>query len=303
MGLSIYNIKKWTKMFQGKSILHVEQNVGKSFRPKELYGYFNDMTKKVTMQKNLLKSDELPKITTEKGEKVLFPVAVFQYGLGCWDLYLQTNEDVYRKKFFDCAQWAIDVQNSNGSWNNFFYNYPLNPFGAMAQGEGASLLIRAYNLSEDKRFLLAADKALDFMLLSVEDGGTTKYVSQDMILLEFTHMPAVLNGWIFSLMGLYDVAIAINDNKYMEYFERALGSLKKYLPDFDCRYWSRYDIEKKIASPFYHHLHIAQLKALYLLSEDEIFLKYANKWENEEKNLLYKNKAIFIKAIQKLKEK
>ena len=303
MGLSIYNIKKWIRMFQGKSILHVEQNIGKSFRPKELHGYFNDMTQKVTMQKDLLESDELPKITTENGDKVLFPVAVFQYGLGCWDLYLQTNENVYKKKFIDCAQWAIDIQNSDGSWNNFFYNYPSEPFGARAQGEGASLLIRAYNLSKDKYFLSAAYKALDFMLLSVDFGGTTKYVSQDIILLEFTHMPAVLNGWIFSLMGLYDVAIATNDDKYMTYFERGLVSLKKYLPDFDCGYWSQYDIKNKIASPFYHHLHIAQLKALYLLSEEEIFLEYANKWENEEKKSLYKNKAICVKAIQKLREK
>ena len=47
MGLSIYNIKKWTKMFLGKSVLHVKQDLGQKFSPGELNGYFNNLTEKV----------------------------------------------------------------------------------------------------------------------------------------------------------------------------------------------------------------------------------------------------------------
>ena len=91
MGLSIYNIKKWIKMFTGNSVLHVDQSLGEVFTPSKLEGYFNNLTKKVEMQPQYLENDCLPTVKTEKGEDILFPVAIFQYGLGCWDLYLIKN--------------------------------------------------------------------------------------------------------------------------------------------------------------------------------------------------------------------
>ncbi|UVV60083.1 D-glucuronyl C5-epimerase family protein [Bacteroides thetaiotaomicron] len=45
----------------------------------------------------------------------------------------------------------------------------------MAQGEGASLLIRAYVQFKEEKYLSAAKKAIDFMLLSNTEGGCTEY--------------------------------------------------------------------------------------------------------------------------------
>ena len=41
MAINIYNIKKWHKMLTGKSVLHVNQDLGKYFEAKELKGYYN----------------------------------------------------------------------------------------------------------------------------------------------------------------------------------------------------------------------------------------------------------------------
>ena len=71
---------------------------------------------------------------------------------------------------------------------------------------------------------------------------------------------------------------------------------------FDCDYWSNYDLNNHITSPFYHHLHIAQMKALYLITEKEVFLRYEKKWTKEERKKSNKIRAIIHKSIQKIKE-
>ena len=126
-------------MLTGNSILHVNQNLGKCYKKDQIAGYYNDLTEKVTRTPELLASHSLPTIHTEKGEDIYFPVAVFQYGLGAYDLYLLSGEQQYLDAFRMAADWAVEHQEPSGAWNNFFYVYPDHPYGAMAQGEGTSL--------------------------------------------------------------------------------------------------------------------------------------------------------------------
>ena len=300
MGLSVYNIKKWTKMFAGKSVLHVDQRVGQMFEPNALKGYYNDLTQKVLMQPQYVESTDLPTVKTEQGEDILFPVAIFQYALGCWDLYLLKKEEKYRKKFLYCAEWTLKTQEATGAWNNFFFAYPEHPYGAMAQGEATSVLVRAWSLTKDDNYLSAAKRAIDFMLKPVEQGGTSKYNSGDLVLLEYTHLSAVLNGWIFSLFGLYDICLACSETKYEEALNKTLRTLEKTLDKFDRSYWSNYDLDNHIASPFYHHLHVAQMKALHLITGKQIYADYGEKWKTEESNKLKKLSATVVKGYQKL---
>lgn len=58
-----------------------------------------------------------------------------------------------------------------------------------------------------------------------------------------------------------------------------------------------------IAGPFYHRLHIAQLRVMYELFGCETFFDYANKWQKYQDNWLYCYKAFIIKAYQKITEK
>ena len=80
MSISTFNIKKWYRMLRGKSILHVNQGLGRCFSTTDICGYYNDLTEKVTKMPELLNCDELPHVEDERGEQILFPVAVFQYG-------------------------------------------------------------------------------------------------------------------------------------------------------------------------------------------------------------------------------
>ena len=301
MALTLYNIKKWGLMLTGRSILHVNQGLGQCFSTTELKGYYNNLTEKVTRLQPLLDTDELPLSPDDSGGQILFPVAIFQYGLGAYDLYLseEKTDSRFLRKFMQCAEWALSNQEPSGAWNNFFFRHPLNPYGAMAQGEGASLLLRAYMQNGDERFLASAKKAIDFMLKPLSEGGTADGGK----FLEYTHLPAVMNGWIFAWWGLYDYVLVTHDaGHYHDRLMESCKALEERLPQFNNSYWSMYDLAGHIASPFYHHLHIAQMQAMFQLTGHDIYKEYARKWQGDEDDRISHARAFVKKAWQKLRE-
>lgn len=302
MAVSMYQIKRWYLMLTGRSVYHVNQDIGKYFSKSEICGYYNNLTEKVTMQPELLGTERLPEVCTAT-ETVLFPVAIFQYGLGAYDLYLSTQDNRYEQKFMQCAKWALNEQDKQGRWNNFFFYSPHEPYGAMAQGEGSSLLIRAYKHTSDQKYLNAAVSALKYMLMPLEQGGTTKYDAEECYLMEYTFKGMVLNGAIFAWWGLYDYVTLTGDRGEMyEMMQKTLHSIMYVLPQFKSHIWSLYSLDGLIASPFYHNLHIAQMQAMYQLTGEPIFDKYAKLWTKRQNNIINKSFAFIYKSIQKILE-
>lgn len=299
MSISIYKIKKWYKMMIGKSISHVNQGIGTCYSKTEVAGYYNDLTEKVTKDDP---SILVPQYYVDTGEKIYFSIGIFQYGLAAYDLFLKTNDEIYKKKLLACGDWAVDNQQPDGGWVTFAYELPEHPYSSMAQGEGISMLIRAHIATGDKKYIDAAEKAKDFMLRAVSDGGTTSYCGKDVYFYECTHEPLILNGWIFSLWGIYDWCKYSHDETATKVLTATLDSLKDKLSDFDLGYWSKYEDGKRICSPFYHKLHVAQLNAMYDLFGDEIYKEYADKWDKYQKSFWNPKIAFVKKAVQKVFE-
>lgn len=286
-------------MMTGKSISHVNQDVGTCYSKTGVAGYYNDLTEKVTRDNpDIL----VPKYYVDTGEEIYFSIGIFQYGLAAYDLYLQTNEEIYRKKLIACADWAVNNQQGDGGWITFSYENPKYPHSSMAQGEGISMLIRAHIVTGNEQYMVAIRNAKDFMLKPISDGGTTDYQGDDVYLYECTHDPLILNGWIFSLWGLYDYIKYIDDDEVKGVLNSTLNSLKKKLHEFDIKYWSKYDDGNRICSPFYHKLHIAQLRAMHDLFGDEIYKEYADKWKAYQKSFWKPKRAFVKKAYQKVFE-
>lgn len=301
--INLNQIKRWYLMLTGKSVWHVNQDIGKCFAKDEIRGYYNNMTEKVTKMPELLDNEEMPRLNLAEGKFTYFPVAIFQYGFGCYDLYLQTKDERYIRKFMQCVEWAMAHQDEKGRWNNFGYVYPENPYGAMAQGEGASLLIRGFVKTGDVKYLEAAKKAIDFMLLPLEQGGTTQYENGLTLLKEYVHLGIVMNGFIFAWWGLYDYVMVTSDNGiYKDVLNNTLNSLLNIMPTFKGRYWSIYNQSNYLASPFYHNLHIAQMQAMFKLTGIDLFNVYAKRWSRQQKNPICKSLAFLKKAYQKILE-
>lgn len=301
MALTIYNLKKWWKMMTGKSIYHVNQGKGLIYSFDSIRGYYNNMTEKISLDKK--RYDFVGPITVkdENGIDYYFPIAIFQYGLGAYDLFLLgKDKELMLAKFKAQVQWAVDNQSSDGSWAAFEHAYPETPYSAMAQGEGCSLLLRAFVETGDRKYKDAAKKALDFMLLSINDGGTSEYIDGGIILYEFTCFPYVYNGWMFAIFGLIDYVVLTKDKYYKSILNKTLKALESRIKEIDIGYWSRYRNDKMIASPFYHNLHIAQLMVLYEFSSIEEFNIVAQSLIKYQKNPFKKIRAFVKKSFQKV---
>lgn len=300
MSVSMFKLKKWFNMLRGKSVYHVKQDEGKYYSKDEIQGYYNNFTEKVT--RFGLPDDTIPTVKVDSGEEVYFAGAIFQYGLGAYDLYLMNKDESMLKKTMACVNWALEKQQNDGGWAVFDFENKENPYSSMAQGEGVSLLLRAYKVTEDSKYVEAARAALEFMLKPKENGGTTLYDGDDVYFYEYTQEPLILNGWIFSIWGLMDYCKCTKDEKYEEILNKTLKTLIHKLPDYDIGYWSKYDEKDKICSSFYHHLHIAQLNVMYKLTGEPIFSEYAEKWTRYQSKWCNRTRAFIKKAYQKIVE-
>lgn len=292
-------VKKWYRMFRGTSILHIEQGIGNYYEKGSIKGYYSDLRHK---EQGHVDDEGIPYSITNYGDRVYFCITIFQYGLGSYDLYLETQEPEYLDKMKKMAEWAVSNQNTDGSWDAFSFSGSINPYSSMAQSEGASLLLRAYIEYKERKYFLCAEKAIDFMLLSTEKGGTAVYKRGGLALKEFADKGLVLNGWIFSIWGLYEYTIIEPVKEYQTLLQNTIDTLEDMMQLYDNGYWSYYDLDRHIASPFYHNLHIAQLEVMYDLFSKDIFRDYAVRWKMNSSRKRNRYRAIIKKGIQKLKE-
>lgn len=298
-------IQKWVKMLRHDSVLHVEQNEGRYYSVSEIAGYYNNFCGKIENTKNFDAAGIPQNIASHGNErkKVYFPIAIFQYGLGAYDLWLQTKKTDYYTDFLAMVDWAVRNQEESGAWNTFGVLHYSNPYSSMAQGEGASLLARAYKETGNQIYYIACTKAIEFMLLPIEAGGTSEYTASGLILKEYPDKAPVLNGWIFSAFGLFDTWKMTGEPKYLDAWEKSTDEIRNNLSKFDAGHWSYYDLGGKFTSPFYHSLHIELLKSLNHLSPDSEYEKYMKKWGTESNSWFWKKNAFVRKALQKITEK
>lgn len=296
-------LKRWFNMLTGKSSFHVKQDIGKCYSISEIKGYYNDLTNKVS-EKTILDKNGIPINTTISNIEVYFPISIFQYGLGLYDLYILTNKQDYLNKFINIANWALSNQTNDGMWDcmDKLYDSAHETQSAMCQSEGTSVLLRAYVQTNKKEYFNGATKAINFMIKDIKDGGTCLYENGDVVFQEYVskYNLSVLNGWIFSIFGLFDYTLVSDDEKYKKLLSDSLNTMANLLKKYDRRFWSNYDLKGTIASPAYHDLHIRQLKLLYELFNIEEFKTFSDKWEKYQTNKMYKIFAMMIKLKQKL---
>ena len=126
-------------MLLGNSVYHVNQNEGKYYSKNEVRGYYNNLTDKILLfGKN---GDEIPTTIVDTGENIYFSIAIFQYGLAAYDIYLASGKQDMSMfdKMIACANWGVENQQEDGAWVTFAFDTPDYPYSTMAQGEGISL--------------------------------------------------------------------------------------------------------------------------------------------------------------------
>jgi hypothetical protein len=112
----------------------------------------------------------------------------------------------------------------------------------------------------------------------------------------------VLNGWIYALWGVHDVAVGLESAEAAALFEQSLESLQASLDRYDTGWWSRYSLwagGQDLAKPFYHRIHIVQLEALHALTGVEEFASVAARWRGYDTHAAA-TRAVLVKGREVL---
>ncbi|XP_035230885.1 D-glucuronyl C5-epimerase B-like [Stegodyphus dumicola] len=201
--------------------------------------------------------------------------------------------------FFAAANWLVNRQDENGGWPNMVTRKLSNGmlelapgwYSAMAQGQAMSVLTRAFRVTGDLHYLEAALRAIKlFNIRSEQKGILTTFLGKYVWYEEYPTIPSsyVLNGFIYSLFGLYDVQQSGSHKLCREagkLFDNGLISLKQMLPLFDTGSGSVYDLRHfslgvapNLARWDYHSTHINQLLFLSTIHDDPILKSVSERW-------------------------
>jgi heparosan-N-sulfate-glucuronate 5-epimerase len=114
----------------------------------------------------------------------------------------------------------------------------------------------------------------------------------------------ILNGFIWAAWGIYDYFLATRDHSAQDLFARAVRTLTHNLDRYDLGFWSLYEQSgtrlPMVASPFYHQLHIVQLRVMHRLTGEEEFARVADRWESYGRSRSKRTRALCYKSAFKL---
>jgi heparosan-N-sulfate-glucuronate 5-epimerase len=226
------------------------------------------------------------------------PTVIAQYALAHWNAYIVTGDQKNLQAFMIQADWLVAYESrfadDRGGWPmplpSDRYN-ALDPWlSALTQGNGISVLMRAYHLTGEDVFLQVARRAIRTFELDIKEGGVSTSIDDNGIFFEEVAAcpPAhMLNGHILALFGLYDYVALTDDSSIAELIQRSLVTLHALIDEFDTGYWSYYDLRfKGLAPRFYHALHITLLQALARYSGCEHCAALAEHWARYQQSFL-----------------
>lgn len=244
------------------------------------------------------------------------PIAIAQWGLGNYNLFSRNGSAAARSKFLMASDWLCErlEKNSHGLdvWNHYFdweYRQTLKApwYSGLAQGQAISLLVRAHADTGKQKYLSSAALAFRSFLADVASGGVIfEDAEKNIWFEEYLVSPPthILNGFIWAAWGVYDYFLATGSREAMTLFAGAIKTLEKNLSRYDLGFWSRYELSgtrlPMIASPFYHRLHVTQLRVMYRITSEKIFDRYAGRWEGYARSRANGSRALCYKGVFKL---
>ncbi len=238
------------------------------------------------------------------------PLMISQYALAGFDRYLESGDKEILQEALAQGRWLVENQSLTGAWYQPFdharHGLKTPWIDPMTQGLAMSALLRLYQETDAIAFFAAAQRAALPFTRSADQGGirdTFHLNGRDLVFYEM--LPGqkklrILNHFIYSLFGLYDLYIVTNWWLCHKLFARGLETLERILPLYDTGFWSRYGLSRPTignhfewASPAYHLTHISMLRVLHKMTALALFKTCAERWQG----YLGRPMAWLIKAV------
>lgn len=238
------------------------------------------------------------------------PEAAFIFALALHDDFKLHGKDESKAKFLDYAKYFLETQTEAGDWN-YEFDWPgcKAPWtSALAQGRGASVMVRAYLLTQNVDYKNAAIKALSRFEQPISENGYnaifkptgTPYYE------EYPKRPiVVMNGFMASLIGCWEVSHWLDEPRAQTLFDEGIASLEKMTPYFLVDGWSVYDLNPdnkahNLNTPRYHKLVGSYFDVLSTLSNSDVLAAQSQEW-SARLGFFNEKRALFKKFFWKLR--
>jgi hypothetical protein len=200
-----------------------------------------------------------------------------QWGLGAFEHFVHTGDERWLAAARSAGDHVLDAMDDGGALDGalrhpwaYPHTFRLDPgwISAMAQGEAASLLVRLHRATGDERYAAGGRRLLGPVRVHVRAGGAGLEWHGGWWPEEYPTDPPsfVLNGGVFAILGMVDVADTLGDDDAVALARDGLAALVGGLRHWDLGWWSRYDLYPfrmpQVASLAYHDLHVDLLLAL-----------------------------------------
>ncbi len=234
------------------------------------------------------------------GQLYFNPTTSSQDALRCHGQFVMGREP--SEYFFVHADLLVELQSEDGG-----FQYPIRvqheEYGslepgwvsAMTQGQALSVFARAYALTGDSGYLDAGAKAFANMQTPVNNGGTRASLADlDPSLSGYVFfpewlydpIPITLNGYIFTLLGIYDWSLVVSPSQWNARFdfEAGIKTLERILRYFDFNGYTAYDLGHLVyglepnVQPQYMTVHVYLLHALNSIVSNPTLQYYERVW-------------------------
>lgn len=225
------------------------------------------------------------------------PTTIVQYALAQWNEYLMTTNEYHRNIFLIQANWLVDhavrIGEDASGWPISFPCADVSTgsswLSALTQGNAISVLMRAYQLTNNDTYLRVANRAIRTFERDILDGGVSTSINVDSIFFEEVAVyPAThsLSGFLFALFGLYDYLAFIDDAKVEQLIHRSLATLHHLLDEFDAGFWAYSDLlHRELVFSSRFALQIELLEALATYSHCDHCSTVASRWKKYQHSL------------------
>ncbi|MBT2756348.1 D-glucuronyl C5-epimerase family protein [Mesobacillus foraminis] len=227
------------------------------------------------------------------------PSTISQYGLQHYSLFLINQDKQSKDKFLKVANWLVDNQDGSGGWayqfDHHFFPGRLDKlkapwYSAIGMGMALSVLSRAFYLTKDRKYTACALNGLSIFKTPVNSNGIlARFENKYDYYEECPTEPAsfILNGFMFSLIGLYDFYKTTNNNDALRLYRSGIVSLKRMLPLYDLGNRTAYDLTHyttdggypNVAKWGYHVTHIHLLAAINSVEKDKKMDETLARWK------------------------
>lgn len=266
--------------------LHVDTQAG----PRESLHYYL-YSDKLSWSVMSMDADGVPRARRRLYGEVYKAAFIAWWGLVNLGHYLRHEDAQSRDAFLRQIDWLEThaLVGSDGSvvWPNQYDLLEGNSLlvapwiSAYDQGMAISALVRGYRMTGRARLLELLRGAHQIFEISTRDGGIRAAAPRGVVYLEVPRepTPGILDGFLTSLLGLYDLWVETGDSKVESLFREGVEGLKSFLPMWDYHQkWSWYANRAYLCPPAYHVLNRNLLTVVARLAGDADLAEQAERW-------------------------